>query len=51
EGAWSRTRAFVFVAEDYIRHDVYITKVTAEMGAALQQKFGPDYARLREIFQ
>ena len=51
EGAWSRNRAFVFVAEDYIRHDVYITKVTAEMGAALQQKFGPDYARLREIFQ
>jgi len=50
EGAWSRNRAFVFVAEDYVRHDVYITKVTATMGAELQQQFGPDYARLREIF-
>ena len=50
EGAWSRNRAFVFVAEDYVRHDVYITKVTATMGAELQQEFGADYARLREVF-
>lgn len=50
EGAWSRNRAFVFVAEDYVRHDVYITKVTGEMGPALEQQFGPDYARLREVF-
>lgn len=50
EGAWSRNRAFVFVAEDYVRHDVYITKVTAAMGDQLQKEFGPDYARLREVF-
>lgn len=51
EGAWSRNRAFVFVGEDYVRHDVYITKVTSEMGADLQRQFGPDYARLREVFE
>lgn len=50
EGAWSRNRAFVFVAEDYVRHDVYITKVIATMGHDLQEHFGPDYARLREVF-
>ena len=50
DGAWSRNRAFVFVAEDYVRHDVYITKVTTTMGDELRREFGPDYARLREIF-
>lgn len=50
EGAWSRNRAFVFVAEDYVRHDVYITKVTTAMGASLRQHFGADYADLREVF-
>ena len=38
------------VAEDYVRHDVYITKVIATMGDDLQKHFGPDYARLREVF-
>ena len=50
EGAWSRNRAFVFVGEDYVRHDVYITKVTGEMGPELERQFGPDFARLREVF-
>ena len=51
EGAWSRNRAFVFVAEDYIRHDVYITKVTATMDAELKRVFGSDYGKLRDVFE
>lgn len=51
EGAWSRNHAFVKVAEDYVRHDVYITKVVATMGKELQQVFGENYADLRNIFK
>ena len=51
EGAWSRNRAFVFVAEDYVRHDVYITKVTGTLDDALKARFGADYAELRDVFK
>ena len=51
EGAWSRNRAFVFVAEDYVRHDVYITKVAAALGPQLRERFGADYAELRDVFK
>ncbi len=50
EGAWSRNRAFVLVAEDYVRHDVYITKLTAAMDAEIKRFFGDDYAALRDVF-
>ena len=51
EGAWSRNRAFVIVAEDYIRHDVYITKVAATMDDQLKEHFGADYHFLRDVFE
>jgi len=51
EGAWSRNRAFVIVAEDYVRHDVYITKVTATMDAELKKRFGDSYQELRDVFK
>ena len=50
EGAWSRNRAFVAATEDYIRHDIYITKVTGLMGKAMREKFGQDYEKLRDVF-
>jgi len=50
EGAWSRNRAFVLVAEDYVRHDVYITKLTAAMNTEIKRFFGEDYASLRDVF-
>lgn len=49
-GAWSRSQAFVTVAEDYIKHDVYITKVTRFLNDALTTRFGLEYERLRDIF-
>lgn len=50
EGAWSRNDSFVTVAEDYIKHDVYITKVTRFLGDEVVARFGEDYSRLRNVF-
>jgi sugar-specific transcriptional regulator TrmB len=50
DGAWSRNESFVNVAEDYVKHDVYITKVTKFLGPEVVQRFGEDYSRLRDVF-
>ncbi len=50
DGAWSRNASFVTVAEDYVKHDVYITKVTRFLGSAVTERFGEDYSRLRDVF-
>ncbi len=50
EGAWSRNESFVTVAEDYIKHDVYITKVTRFLGPEIVERFGEDYRKLRNVF-
>ena len=50
EGAWSKNQSFVTVAEDYVKHDVYITKVTRFLAGEMKQRFGHDYARLRDVF-
>ncbi len=51
EAEWSRNQSFVTVAEDYIRHDVYITKVTRFLDPELKQRFGENYERLRDVFR
>lgn len=50
DGAWSRNPSFVVVAEDYVKHDVYITKVTRHLNAAMQDRYGEDYRKLRDVF-
>lgn len=50
DGAWSRNESFVTVAEDYIKHDVYITKVTRFLSDAVVERFGPRYEKLRDVF-
>ena len=50
DGAWSRNESFVTVAEDYVKHDVYITKVTRFLGPEVAERFGDDYVRLRDVF-
>ena len=50
EGAWSMNRGFVLLAEDYIKHDVYIMKIVDRMGAELTETFGERYELLRDIF-
>ncbi|MDA0272363.1 MAG: hypothetical protein O3C68_03810 [Proteobacteria bacterium] len=50
DGAWSRNQSFVTVAEDYVKHDVYITKLTRFLGPEVVARFGENYSRLRDVF-
>ena len=50
EGAWSSNRGFVMLAEDYIKHDIYIMKIVERFNADLIEKFGEGYPFLRDIF-
>jgi len=51
EGAWSRNPGFVLLAEDYIKHDVYIMKIVRRFNPLLEGRFGPGYAKLRDVFR
>ena len=51
DACWSKNSAFVTVAEDYVKHDVYITKVTKHLGAEVIARYGEDYQKLRNIYQ
>ncbi len=50
EGAWSLNRGFVLLAEDYIKHDIYLMKIVARMDSQLTSRFGEGYPLLRDIF-
>jgi sugar-specific transcriptional regulator TrmB len=50
EGAWSLNRGFALLAEDYIKHDIYLMKIVARMDSALVQRFGERYHLLRDIY-
>ncbi|MBU1567598.1 MAG: hypothetical protein KJ630_18475 [Proteobacteria bacterium] len=50
EGAWSRNRGYVNLAEDYIKHDIYIMKIVDRFDALLIERFGPSYRKLRDVF-
>ncbi len=50
EGAWSMNKGFVTLAEDYIKHDVYIMKIISRFDDLLKNSFGGRYEQLRDIF-
>ncbi len=50
EGAWSSNKGFVTLAEDYIKHDVYIMKVVKRFNRELIDKFGARYEKMRDVF-
>lgn len=50
EGAWSLNRGFVTLAEDYVKHDIYIMKIVERFDPDLQRRFGPGYERLRDVW-
>jgi len=50
EGAWSENRGFAMIAEDYIKHDIYITKIIKRFDRDLIATFGERYAKLRDVF-
>ena len=51
EAVWSKNHGFVTVSEDYIRHDIYITKVTTTMDKELSKQFGKNYKDMRNVFK
>ncbi|HMK60083.1 MAG TPA: helix-turn-helix domain-containing protein [Dissulfurispiraceae bacterium] len=51
EGAWSVNKGFVTVAEDYIKHDIYIMKIVKRFDRHLVKKFGERYIKLRDVFK
>jgi len=50
-GAWSQSRGFVLLAEDYVRHDIYITKIVSRFDEDLTKTYGNRYHLLRDVFQ
>jgi len=50
EGTWSLNRGFVTLAEDYVKHDIYIMKIVERFDAELQVRFGPRYEKLRDVW-
>lgn len=50
EGAWSMNRGFVTLAEDYIKHDIYIMKIVRRFDSLLRRVFGNKYEDLRDLF-
>jgi len=51
EGVHSNSIGFVSMAEDFIRHDIYIMKIVNRFGIELQSKFGENYQTLRNVFK
>ena len=43
EAVCSRNQAFATVAEDYVKHDVYITKVTKHLGPEVRGRYGEHF--------
>ncbi len=50
EGAWSTNSGFARLAEDCIKHDIYIIKAVSWMERGMKDKFGDQYQLLRDIF-
>ncbi|MDH7500145.1 MAG: helix-turn-helix domain-containing protein [candidate division NC10 bacterium] len=50
QGAWSRNPGFVTVAEDYLKHDIYVMKVIGRFDELLRKTYGERYEKWRDIF-
>jgi HTH-type transcriptional regulator, sugar sensing transcriptional regulator len=50
EGAFSMNRGFILLAEDYIKHDIYVMKIVRRMDRELIKRFGERYRKLRDIY-
>jgi hypothetical protein len=40
----------VTLAEDYVKHDIYIMKIVERFDPELQRRFGPGYEKLRDVW-
>lgn len=51
EVIWSMNEGFVIMAEDYVRHDIYLMKIISRFAPLLKEKFGSRYERLLDIYR
>jgi sugar-specific transcriptional regulator TrmB len=51
DAVWSMNEGFVTMAEDYIRHDIYIMKTLQRFAPLMRKKFGDRYEKLRDVFK
>jgi sugar-specific transcriptional regulator TrmB len=50
EGAYSANTGFVTLAEDYIKHDIYVMKMINRFDSELVKVFGERYEKLRDVY-
>lgn len=50
QGANSMNEGFVAIAEDYIKHDIYIMKIVKRFDQLLIERFGDNYQLLRDVY-
>ncbi|MBI4697552.1 MAG: TrmB family transcriptional regulator [Nitrospirae bacterium] len=50
EAIWSMNEGFVMIAEDYMRHDMFVMKIVSRLEPLLKKHFGPGYDKLRDVF-
>jgi len=51
DAIWSMNEGFVIMAEDYIRHDIYLMRTVQRCDPILKQHFGEKYEKLVNIFE
>ncbi len=49
EAVWSMNEGLVLMAEDYVKHDIYVMKIVGRFDPLLKEKFGLRYEKLRDI--
>lgn len=50
DGVWSANLGFAQMAKDYIRHDMWVIKLVRRFEDSINEAYGADRARLRDIF-
>ncbi len=50
QGANSMNEGFVAMAEDYVKHDIYIMKLVKRFDRLLIERFGANYHLLRDVY-
>jgi sugar-specific transcriptional regulator TrmB len=50
DAIWSTNEGFVMMAEDYVRHDIYVMKIISRFDPLLKDKFGARYEKLLDVY-
>jgi hypothetical protein len=51
DAIWSMNDTFVIMAEDYLRHDIYLIKTMMRFNPVLKEAFGERYQKMTDIYQ